>query len=366
MIKVIGDPGTWNKLVATMPDPHILQSWEWGKVKNQFGWQATRYLWDVPGQATASVLERVVTLAGISTPLRVLYVPKGPLLDWEQADLRQQVLTDLQRLAHERKAIFIKIDPEIRSGSEAAATGRQDLNDLSESILVELTHRGWRFSQDQIQFRNTIMLDLSSSEENLLERMKSKARYNIRLAERKGVKIRRGDSSDYPMLYRMYAETSIRDGFAIREEGYYQIVWKTFSEQGMAEPLIAEVDHQPVAALILFYFARKAWYLYGMSSAQHREKMPNYLLQWEAIRQAKAKGCQVYDLWGAPDTFDETDPLWGVYRFKTGLGGEVIQTIGAWDLPVQPLLYRLYTQILPRLLNIMRRRGIQHTRGVLT
>lgn len=366
MKKVIDDPQGWNDLVASLPDPQILQSWEWGEVKKQFGWQPSRYLWQAPGQATASVLQRTVTLAGIATPLRVLYVPKGPLLDWGQADLRQQVLADLQRLAHERNAIFIKIDPEIRSGPTAGEPGGQESDRMAASILVELTHRGWRFSQDQIQFRNTIMLDLSPSEASLLERMKSKARYNIRLAERKGVTIRRGDTSDYPLLYRMYAETSIRDGFAIRDEDYYQVVWKTFSEQGMAEPLIAEVDSQPVAALILFYFARKAWYLYGMSSALHREKMPNYLLQWEAIRRAKAKGCQVYDLWGAPETFTETDPLWGVYRFKTGLGGDVIQTIGAWDLPVRPLLYRLYTQILPRLLNIMRRRGFRQTRGALT
>lgn len=366
MKKVIDDPQTWNNLVASTPDPHILQSWEWGKVKNQFGWQATHYLWETPGQATALVLQRTVTLAGRSTPLRVLYVPKGPLLDWEHENIRQHVLDDLQRLAHEQKAIFIKIDPEIRAGSDAAEPGRQDSDNLGESIPEELIHRGWQFSQDQIQFRNTIMLDLLPSEETLIERMKSKARYNIRLAERKGVTIRRGNTSDFPLLYRMYAETAIRDDFAIREEGYYQVVWKTFSEQGMAEPLIAEVDNQPVAALILFYFAHKAWFLYGMSSAQHREKMPNYLLQWEAIRRAKAKGCLVYDLWGAPDVIDETDRLWGVYRFKTGLGGEVIQTIGAWDLPVRPMQYRLYTQILPRLLNIMRRRGIHQTRGALT
>jgi peptidoglycan pentaglycine glycine transferase (the first glycine) len=362
MFTVIKDSATWNDLIRSMPDPHILQSWEWGKVKNQFGWQPAYHQWQTAGPAAALLLERTVTIAGLTSPLRVLYVPKGPLLDWNQPALRMQVLDDLQLLAQERGAIFIKIDPDIVIGTEIPISGAAETNSLGETITADLLRRGWRFSQDQIQFRNTVVLDLRASEGELLERMKPKARYNIRLAERKGVTVRLGDAGDYSLLYRMYAETALRDGFAIREEGYYRTVWEIFAEQGMAEPLIAQVDNQPVAALILFHFAGKAWFLYGMSCAQHREKMPNYLLQWKAMLRAKEKGCQVYDLWGAPDKFDETDPLWGVYRFKSGLGGQVIRTLGAWDLPVRPRLYQLYTQTLPRILNMMRRRGIERTR----
>jgi lipid II:glycine glycyltransferase (peptidoglycan interpeptide bridge formation enzyme) len=128
-------------------------------------------------------------------------------------------------------------------------------------------------------------------------------------------------------------------------------------QSGKAEALIAEVNGELIAALIVFRFASKAWYMYGMSLPAHREKMPNHLLQWEAIRRAKECGCTTYDLWGAPDAFDQSDPLWGVYRFKEGLGGQVVRHIGAWDLPVRPMLYSLYTRILPRVLNVMRRRG---------
>ena len=366
MYTMIKDSNTWNDLIASMPDPHILQSWEWGKIKNQFGWQPTYHQWQTPGPAAALVLERRIALASLSSPLRILYVPKGPLLEWNHIALRKQVLDDLQRLARDRGAIFIKIDPDIVIATEPLISDTARSNSLGQTITADLLSRGWRYSQDQIQFRNTVLLDLTASEEELLGRMKPKARYNIRLAERKGVHVRLGNAGDYPLLYRMYAETSIRDGFAIRDEGYHQAVWETFSQQGMAEPLIAEVDDQPVAALILFYFAGKAWYLYGMSRALHREKMPNYLLQWEAMRRAKEKGCRSYDLWGAPDRFDETDPLWGVYRFKAGLGGQVLQTIGAWDLPARPVLYQLYTQILPRILNLMRRRGLERTRERVT
>ena len=115
------------------------------------------------------------------------------------------------------------------------------------------------------------------------------------------------------------------------------------------------------AALILFYFSDKAWFLYGMSSRNHRKKMPNYLLQWEAIRLAKSLGCTTYDLWGAPDTLDQQDPLWGVYRFKSGFGGTLVRHIGAWDMPVNRFQYRFYSRLLPRALAVLRRKGMADT-----
>ena len=128
---------------------------------------------------------------------------------------------------------------------------------------------------------------------------------------------------------------------------------------------MAEVDGEAVAAIFVFYFAGHAYYLYGMSREAHREKMPNYLLQWEAIKRAKDRGCADYDLWGAPDDFSERDPLWGVFRFKEGLGGSVVRTIGAWDYPASLLWYKAYTQLVPRLLDIMRLRGKARTRQAL-
>jgi lipid II:glycine glycyltransferase (peptidoglycan interpeptide bridge formation enzyme) len=135
-------------------------------------------------------------------------------------------------------------------------------------------------------------------------------------------------------------------------------------QAGMATPLVANVSGRVVAGLILFHFGRRAWYLYGMSSDLEREKMPNYLLQWEAICLLQSLGCEVYDLWGAPDDFSEQDSMWGVFRFKEGLGAQIVRHIGAWDLPVRPNLYTLYTRILPWILNRMRQRGNQQTRQV--
>jgi lipid II:glycine glycyltransferase (peptidoglycan interpeptide bridge formation enzyme) len=368
------DPQSWNALVASFPGAHVLQTWEWGQVKARFGWQVLPRAWrDEQGRvvAAALVLQRRLSLGRLSTGLGVLYVPKGPLLAWGDIDLRRRVLSDLVELARQQGAIFVKIDPDVRLGSGIPGTPEAQEDPLGGQVAADLRSMGFIFSAEQIQFRNTILVDLTSDLDTLLENMKQKARYNVRLAARKGVTVRVGGQADLEALYRMYAETSLRDGFAIREWAYYQELWSAFLGANMLEPLIAEVrsdvpyPEEMVAAVMIFRFAGKAWYLHGMSREAHREKMPNHLLQWEAMRRAKQAGCQVYDLWGAPDVFDESDPLWGVYRFKEGLGGQVVRYLGAWDLPLRPTFYRLYTQTLPRLLAWMRLRGKDRTRRLL-
>ena len=157
----------------------------------------------------------------------------------------------------------------------------------------------------------------------------------------------------------MYAGTSARDGFVIRESDYYLDLWRSFMNAGVAQPLIAEVEGEPAAAAIIFSFGDRAFYLYGMSRNVHREKMPNYLLQWEAIRWAKSQGCRSYDMWGAPEVFAESDEMWGVWRFKSGFRGEVLRTIGAWDLPIHRIGYKIYTSVTPRILGIMRWRRMR-------
>ena len=358
-------PDGWNAIVAGLPGASFLQTREWATVKAATGWDALPQIWrDATGKpvAAALVLRRQVRLGGLAAKLCVMYVPRGPLLDWQDASLRSRVLADLQSLAKKSGAIFLKMDPEVNLGSGLPGEDSASENRDGLSIQSELIRDKWLFSQDQIQFRNTVLLDLDCSEADWLARMKQKTRYNLRLSQRKGVRVRIGGEADFKSLYQMYAETSIRDGFVIRPESYYFSVWKTFMDQGMCQPLIAEVDGESIAALLLFTFARRAWYVYGMSREIQRDKMPNYLLQWEAMRAAKAAGALQYDLWGAPERFDENDSMWGVYRFKEGLGGEVLRGLGAWDFPSRPLVYSLYTRILPRLLDGMRRRGLERTR----
>ena len=372
-----GTPQAWNELIACLPMPHLLQTWEWAQVKAKYGWKPLPFTWqDSNGKpaAAAMLLKRTISVGGFGARLSVLYIPKGPNLDWNDAGLLRQVLDDLQAFAKKQGAIFVKLDPDVPLGTGVPGTDEAVENPLGEIVRGELGQRGWLFSQDQIQFRNTVLIDLTASEDEMLARMKQKTRYNVRLAQKKGVTIRTGTADDLSLLYRMYAETSVRDGFLIRGEDYYQTVWKTF-QTGLAEPpspatpfslpLIAEAEGVPVAAISLFYFAGHAYYLFGMSRDQQREKMPNYLLQWEAMRRAKALGCRDYNLWGAPDEFNENDGLWGVFRFKEGLGGYASRTIGAWDFAASPWMYKLYTQTLPRIMDVMRSRGKARTRQSL-
>jgi len=371
-----GQPSEWNELIASLPDPHLLQTWQWAEVKAKYGWKPMPFVWESAegsrqsAVSAAMILKRAIPVSGFAARLSVLYIPKGPLMDWNNAALRQRVLDDLQAFARRQGAIFIKIDPDVVLGTGVPGSEEAVEDNGGQAVRSDLTRRRWLFSSDQIQFRNTVLIDLTLSEDELLARMKQKTRYNIRLAEKKGVTVRAGTLSDLPMLYKMYAETSVRDGFVIRDENYYRTVWETFMRHPpsaicyppSAEPLIAEVDGQPVAAIFLFYFAGKAYYLYGMSRDAHREKMPNHLLQWEAMRRAKAAGCYVYDLWGAPDVFDESDPMWGVFRFKEGLGGTVFRGLGARDYTPSPMFYKLYTKTLPKILDVMRSRGETRTR----
>ena len=285
--------------------------------------------------------------------IKILYVPHGPLLNWQNRSLVQKTFDLLKNYSSLHKAIYIKSDPQfvVARGLESDVQNR---NDTSFNLQEDLTTSGWKYSNQQIQFKNSFWIDLSLSEEDLLARMKQKTRYNIRLSQKKGVIVRSGNIADLELVYAMYAATSLRDGFIIRPKEYYFFLWQTFMEAGMALPLIAEVDNKPIGGLFLFYFNQKAYYLYGMSLDTHREMMPNYLLQWEAMRLGKSLGCKIYDLWGAPDIFDPSDRMWGVYKFKEGLGGEVIKTIGAYDYPTSKLAYTIIQEALPKFQSISR------------
>jgi peptidoglycan pentaglycine glycine transferase (the first glycine) len=285
-------------------------------------------------------------------PVAVGYVPKGPVLDWMDAALVEAVLEGIEAEARRAGAIFVKIDPDVRADTP-----------VGEAVVAALTRRGWRPSAENIQYRNTVISDLTPSEDELLAAMKPKWRYNIRLAERKGVVVRSGTAGDLPAFYAMYAETGGRDGFLVRPFDYYRAIWGRFLADGLGHVLLAEVDGAPVAGLFLFRFGPTAWYFYGASTAQGRDLMPNHALQWAALRWAKAAGCTRYDWWGAPDVLDESDPMWGVYRFKQGFGGEFTPWIGAWDYPTNRAAYWGYTVAMPKVLDVMRRR---HREGCVT
>ncbi len=347
----------WNEALASLPNPHPLQSWPWSDFKSRWGWSSLPLLLhvrDEPAEekplAAAMVLKRKIP----RTKWSILYVPKGPILNYNDPALRRVILAQLEQVAREERAIFVKIDPNV-----IAAWGVDDdrKSPIGAKFVEELEDRAWRFSQDQVQFRNTVELDLEREEDDLMSSMKQKTRDNIRLAGRKGVVIRKGTPDDFPSIASIYSETASRDSFTIRPVEYYYDAWRTLYEAGLAQPLVAEYEGDLLGAVIIVHFGGRALYMYGASTNKERKRMPNHLLQWEAIRWAKNFGCKVYDFWGAPNSFEESDPLWGVWRFKAGFNGQVIRHIGAWDFPAKPLLYWVYTAAIPKYLSFIRSRG---------
>ncbi|NIM95462.1 MAG: peptidoglycan bridge formation glycyltransferase FemA/FemB family protein [Anaerolineales bacterium] len=321
-------PEEWDSFTAEHPEAHLLQSSSWGELKASFGWEVTHVQSQIAG---AQILFRPLAL-GTS----LAYIPKGPIGPW-----LPDLLPTLDEVCRDRNAILLKTEPD-------------EFND--PNLAEVLQANGFSMSNHEIQPRQTILIDLDGSEDEILGRMNQKTRYNIRLAGRKEVHVRPWD--DFQGFGQLMQQTATRDGFGTHIPAYYQKAYELFHPKGQCELLVAEYESQPLAAVMVFLCDERAWYLYGASSNTERNRMPNYLLQWEAMRWAREQGCTKYDLWGIPDADVESlesdftnrsDGLWGVYRFKRGFGGEIIRSIGTWDRPyVRPLatLYNAASSLL--------------------
>ena len=314
------DTAQWDDFIETLPSAHILQTSAWGELKANFDWQPVRVRVDLCG---AQVLFRRLPLG-----FTIGYIPKGPVgSGWKN------LWPEIERVCRRMRAIFLKVEPD---GWE------------TEGIDWQVDLKGF-IPAKAIQPQRTIEISLEGSAEDRLARMKQKTRYNIRLAERKDVVVRQSDDVD--MFHRMMLTTGERDRFGVHSLDYYRKAYQLFSPGGGCSLLVAEYNHLPLAALMVFAHGQRAWYFYGASTNEERNRMPAYLLQWEAMRWAAERGCKVYDLWGIPDEDEDRleldfsereDGLWGVFRFKRGFGGRVCRSAGAWDKPFQPVLYRLY------------------------
>jgi lipid II:glycine glycyltransferase (peptidoglycan interpeptide bridge formation enzyme) len=315
----------WRSYVSAHPELHLLQTAEWGELKTGFGWEAVRL---INGASGVQILLRQLPLG-----LTLGYIPK--------AKIGEELFNEIDETCRRHHAVFCKWEPDDWQSKEA---GHRDKSFMPKWGDLEL-----RSSPQNIQPARTIVVDLRGAEEDNLAAMKQKTRYNIRLAEKKGVSVRAWD--DLRAFHEMMQITGGRDQFGVHSLDYYRRAYKLFHPTGMAELLVAEYGGKPLAALMVFAHGPRAWYVYGASNDEDRNRMPAYLLQWEAMRWAKARGCEEYDLWGVPDEDETTleanfekrhDGLWGVYRFKRGFGGELRRDAQAVDRIYSPLLYQVY------------------------
>lgn len=329
----------YNNFVKKHPKGHFLQLWEWGQVKLGMGWEPLPLILEEDGEIRAAmlILKRALPIPGMKKC--IFYSPRGPVVDIESKELCSVLFEGARKVAQDHGAIFLKIDPDVPVGNE-------DFTHILEECNFHKNETGLDFEGVQPGFVFRLNIDLS--EEELLSNMHSKTRYNIRLAQKKGVQIRKSkDKEDLKRFFDVLVETAERDQFLIRGYEYFEMIWDQMLANGWAEIFLAEWEGKTIAATLALIMDEKAWYLYGASSNQYRNVMPNYLIQWEMICWARQRGCTLYDFRGVSGDLDESNPLYGLYKFKKGFNGDFTEFVGDWDTVYSPFFYFLWTRALP-------------------
>ncbi len=305
----------YNRFVSRHEKGHILQSYEWGEIKSRSNWQPLRLVAEEDGEikAAISILKRPVPLGG-----SIFYAPRGPVVDVKEEALLSFLLAEVKKLAAAHKAICLKVDPDVLADNEdwRRAFERHGFQKASKEA-------GFEGVQPRFVFR----LDIRPDEETLLANMHQKTRYNLRLAKKKGVAI--DDSArreDLPAFYALLKETAERDRFLIRSYQYFEDMYDYLVPRGMGHLFLGYYEGRMVAGTFLFRFGEKAWYIYGASSNQYRNVMPNYLIQWEMIRWSKERGCTLYDFRGVPGHLTEENPSTAFINSKRGSMGTTVNS----------------------------------------
>lgn len=346
----------WKEFIANQPNPHILQTAEWGELKRGFGWDVERI---ISGDFGVQILVRKLplgftvaycpkpvfsnqysvtsnqALSGAERSRRAITSKQYSVSSGQLSGIIDELLSEIDAVCRKKRAVFLKIEPD------------------SWDSAFFIPHSSFKVSPRNIQPPRTVIVSLEGSDDEILGRMKQKCRYNVRLAEKKGVTVRAWDDLDG--FHRMMTVTGGRDGFGVHSLEYYRKAYELFHPAEMADILVAEHEDKPLAALMVFALGSRAYYLYGASTDEERNRMPTYLLQWRAMQWAKERGCTEYDLWGVPDEDEETleaqfesrrDGLWGVYRFKRGFGGQVKRAAQALDRVYIRPLYWVYLKFM--------------------
>ncbi|MGP1454920.1 MAG: lipid II:glycine glycyltransferase FemX [Treponema sp.] len=339
----------------------FLQSSFWARFKVLHGWTYQQYeVWYENQSVVLTVLLRKLSAFGV-----LAYVPMGPnlLIDEDARSLavakkRAALLTELaEKLVNllPPSVFLLRFDPpwacSVKNNKKGTFSG-------ADFPLIPHIRQGTfrcKGASSAIQPPDTVQLDLQQPLDAVFDDFKPKWRYNIRLAEKKGVTIQvftgqQAGKVGVPLFYRLYQQTAARDGIAIHSQDYYRSLCDLAADHTHNTDHItlsvyaAFHQEEALAAIIVLFSPGEAVYLYGASSNQKRNLMPAYLLQWKAISDAHNAGCRCYDFYGIPPSDDPNHPMHGLYRFKTGFGGSIVHRVGSLDVPLKPLLYWCYAQ----------------------
>jgi lipid II:glycine glycyltransferase (peptidoglycan interpeptide bridge formation enzyme) len=312
-VEEVRDPARWDDALRASPQTDLLQSWQWGEFKRQTGaWTPLRLLALHDGVPCAGVQVLSRGVIGV----RFLYAPRGPW--WTSADGIPALVRWLRR-RHAWHAPLLRCDP-------------------PATDVAELVRCGFRAAPRQVQPRATFVVDLTTGDDQIMARFDGQVRYNARLAERKDVVIADGGVECIEEFWRLLTATAERKHFIERPLLYYRTLMERFGED--ARVLLARHQGTTIAGAVVATHGRTAYYLYGASGGDRSVK-PAELLQYRAMLWAKRHGATAYDMWGIPAHPVEGNPLYGVFRFKSGFGGRQVVYPGALDVALWPMPARL-------------------------
>ena len=316
----------YEAFVQSHPKGNFAQSALWGKQKPAWIWKAVAVR-DENGKIKGSmaVMIRKMPLVGRT----LMYACRGPVCDLDDRDTFAQLLEGARALAKEYKSYVIKLDPDVPSSNTEFAG-------MLRSFGFQSKEGGKNF--EAIQPRYVFRLNVEGkTEEEVLAGFHQKWRYNIRVAQKKGVEVKICGKEMVPAFAYLMLTTGVRDGFVTRQPEYFAAMLDNLGEH--CRLYMAFHEGQPIAGTLAIHYGDKVWYLYGASSNEHRNLMPNYLLQWTMIQWAIETGCRIYDFRGVSGDVSEDNPLYGLYRFKKGFGGEFTEFVGEMDLVLNKPAY---------------------------
>ena len=321
------DMEQYQKFIQSHPKGHFMQSKEWTEVKSNWKNEMIAVK-DEQGniKGAMSILIRKIPFFNNT----LMYSPRGPVCDIHDFDTMQQLIAEAKEIAKEYKGYVLKIDPDVEKEDAEFA---QMLNKLGFRIKGD--SKNFEGIQPRFVFRLNVK---GKTEEQVMQEFHNKTRYNIRVAMKKGVEVRIGSRADLPDFHKVMVETGVRDEFVVRSIEYFEKMYDCLAPEHL-RLYLAYYEGKLIAGTIAVLYGNKCWYVYGASSNEHRNVMPNYLLQWEMIKWAIESGCDIYDFRGVSGDLDENNPLYGLYRFKKGFNGKFTEFIGELDLFFNPLVY---------------------------
>lgn len=315
----------YENFVSTHKNGGFTQSLLWPNAKKQWDWEAFMCM-DEEGNVKGAQL---VLIRKLPMGYSFLYSPRGPVYDFEDTETRREMFEAVKELAKKHKAYKYTMDPEIPA----------DRKDIIGRILADgfTLEKGGLSGLDCIQARFNYKLDISDrTADELFANFHGKTRYNIRVAMKHNVEARLGTMDDLDDFYKLMKTTGERDGFSTRNKAYFERFMTALGDH--AKLYMCYYDGKAVSGAIYVSYAGKACYVYGASDNAHRNVMPNYLMQWEMIQNAKAENCYLYDFQGVSGNIDESDPQYGLYRFKKGFSGELAEYAGEFNFLFKPFV----------------------------